>query len=228
MTRRTLLAIALCHVACGGSVAAGGGDYDSGSADARHIPSSDSGHDSAAPDTGHDGGAPWSPVCPEQLPAIGSPCTIPDPMDSPEILCEYGPIQYDINCSMTVQCDNGQWASGLADPSSCQPDGPNTAACPASYEALMAIPNSECSDTNLRCEYPEGVCVCSSGFDVVEIDGGTTWSCNPGPGCPVPRPRVGSSCSTNVSCTYETCDFGESCSGGYWQVLFEGCAGAGG
>jgi hypothetical protein len=107
------------------------------------------------------------------------------------------------------------------------PDMPNSGSCPSS----IAIPSAggPCTDNGLTCAYSTGVCNCAVFFGGIEVgDAGPSWTCNPGAGCPVPRPRLGSPCTGNASCTYETCSFGEDCQDGVWTGELEGCASAGG
>jgi hypothetical protein len=105
---------------------------------------------------------------------------------------------------------------------------PHPSSCPATYAAVAAIDGGACDDNGIQCEYPQGVCWCNLGFGgIAEADAGPTWTCAPGSGCPMPRPRVGSTCTGNQNCTYEPCQFAESCTDGYWQGEFEACAGVG-
>jgi len=229
MTRTMVLAFALCATACGGTVVQGnadGGGSDASSPDGS--PDATPGTDGSPPSDGAtDGDQPWSPICPEDQPTIGSACSMTPPRDSPEILCEYGELQYDPGCDTVLTCEEGTWQNAFGPSETCQPDGPNSSSCPATYGDIDG--GGSCTDNGLRCEYPQGVCTCSAGFGgPVILDGGTSWYCNPGPGCPMPRPRLGSSCTGNQQCTYQTCQFGESCTGGYWQGEFEGCAEPGG
>jgi hypothetical protein len=217
--RKAWVLLAVVTVGCGGKFV-GVGPSD-GSPDASGNDSSDDAATDAATDApiindaGGDAAPPWSPVCPTEQPAPGSACSA-----SASVECEYGRLQYDIGCDLVLECTDGVWQSATLGPSSCQPDGPNSAACPAS------LPTGVCNDNNLRCEYPEGVCQCSAGFGgPIELDGGLSWFCNPGKGCPMPRPRLGSSCATgDQNCTYLTCEFAEDCQDGYWQGQFEACA----
>ena len=229
MIRHAVLTLALLAVGCGGAVVGARSDAgsDAGAEASIDAPGPDSGADASPSDAAHDSGKPWSPVCPEAAPAVGSPCTPPDSMDVPELLCEYGGPQFDPSCDTVVTCQSGTWQVANIGPS-CQPDGPNPAACPASYAGATGS-DSSCSAAGTRCEYPQGVCICSTGFGgPIEIDASTRWYCDPPPGCPMPRPRLGSSCSgTSTTCEYSPCDFAEQCSGGFWQGLFEGCAKAG-
>jgi hypothetical protein len=228
MVRTILVGLALCGVACGGKFVDGAGDAGPDSpgpsetgTDSPPPPPSDAGPDAPIP---QDSSAPWSPICPVDQPAIGSACSLPSGMDIEGTLCEYGKLQFDPGCDTVLTCNEGHWANAESE-SSCSPDGPNSAQCPATYADTMDD-GGACSDDNLHCAYPEGVCVCSMGFGgPIEIDGGSTWSCNPGAGCPVPRPRLGAACTaSNQSCQYLSCQFAETCQDGYWQGEFEGCA----
>jgi hypothetical protein len=227
MVRRVLIAIASAAggLACGGAVV--GGSTDGGADTGRDAPP-EGGADSPVPEG--DAGKPWSPVCPDEEPKLGGACSMPQKMDTPAVLCEYGKLQYDPACDAIYQCEGGTWSKGYTEGAACQPDGPNSASCPSTYADITGIDGGACEDDNLRCEYPQGVCSCAKGFGgPIMPDGGTTWFCNPGPGCPMPRPRLGSACSgSSQICGYLTCEFGESCTDGFWQGEFEGCAEPGG
>jgi hypothetical protein len=199
---------AILAMGCGGQTLGGPGD-DGG-------PGSDAG-------PGTDGGRAWSPVCPEDQPALKSACS------KEGLVCEYGKLNYDPSCDTIVQCFGGKWGTasgGLGSSGSCQPDGPNPSSCPATYAGVQAIGGGPCDDEGIQCEYPQGVCWCTAGFGGLEVpDAGATWTCAPGDGCPMPRPRIGTACTGHQNCTYEPCEFTESCAGGYWQGAFEACAG---
>ena len=112
----------------------------------------------------------------------------------------------------------------------CQPQpGPNGAACPSDYAAVPQ--GSPCATDGLSCIYTEGECGCQVPLGgPVEIDGGTGyWSCVPEQGCPFPRARLGTACtSTQSDCTYEQCSYAQACQDGVWQAEEEACAGAAG
>ena len=171
---------------------------------------------------GSDAGAPWSPVCLEQEPIPGvTSCA------NEGLLCEDGLLQYDVGCDLVLECSGGFWVKDSTTASyGCVPDGPNSSECPASYAAITGSVTDSCLVDNLRCQYPEGVCVCSRSLGVVPImlvDGGvtSTWSCDPGPSCPMPRPRLGATCESSAAmsttCIYQSCEFAEACVDGYWQ-----------
>ena len=68
-------------------------------------------------------GGPWSPLCPETSPTIGSGC-------AGSLWCEYGEAWWDIACDTVIECVNGQWIDGEL-PGTCFPEpGPNAPACP--------------------------------------------------------------------------------------------------
>ena len=204
-----LAAVALASLTfgCGGSVFTGaqsGGD--SGTHDSGPGPSDGGGLDgSSGPDGfGDDSSAPWSPVCPETLPATGAPCS-----------------------KENVQCEGGQWTVFEPSFEPCQPQpGPNTAACPTDYASVPQ--GSACSTDGLSCIYEQGECSCQVPLGgPVQIDGGTGyWGCVPEQGCPFPRARLGSACSGDAMCTYEACSYAQNCQGGVWQAQQEACAGA--
>lgn len=229
MNARTLSLLSVILLGCGGAFAPGDGNGgDAG-------PGGDAGGHDAAPPTdggggpdsgGGDTGVPWSPTCPASLPAIGSAC------DVENVECEYGDAWWNVACDPVVQCQNGQWTTYQATFEPCSPQpGPNPAACPPSYAAVDQ--GASCSDTTLSCVYAQAVCSCeqSLGGPVQFEDGGVDayWGCDPQPGCPMPRPRVGSACPTEgASCEYEECAYVQVCQGGVWQGEAEGCAVAGG
>ena len=213
MIRTICLVGAILAVGCGGE-ALGGPNGDDGGPRSDTGPGSDAG-------PGPDGGPSWSPVCPEDQPSLGSACSIDG------LTCEYGKLNYDPSCDTILLCAGGRWGDSSVGLESCQPDGPNPKSCPATYAGVQAIGNGACDDEGVQCAYPQGVCWCTVGFGGLEAaDAGATWTCAPGNDCPMPRPRVGSTCTGNKNCTYEPCEFSESCADGYWQGQFEACAGA--
>jgi hypothetical protein len=210
---------------CGGSVftgASGGGDSgtpEGGAGDAGPGPSDGGG----GPDGGGvDGSPPWSPVCPASLPASGSSCAGQD------VQCEYGDAWWSVSCDSVAQCQGGQWTTFQPsfEPCSAKP-GPNAASCPADFASVPQ--GAACATNGLSCIYDQGECSCEVPLEgPVEIDGGTGyWGCVPEQGCPFPRPRLGSPCHGNMSCTYEECSYAQTCQGGVWQAEEEACAGTG-
>jgi hypothetical protein len=163
--------------------------------------------------------------CPATAPAPGSSCTIED------LQCEYGQSEYP-GCDKIVQCSSGAWGGLLGPPSLCP--GPNPAGCPAT----MADATGSCQPGSggfaFSCYYATGGCYCGSlgGPVGVEPDGAVApadWQCdNPGPGCPLPRPRIGTACTLEgTMCNYLECNFAQTCMGGVWMDQETGCAVAG-
>jgi hypothetical protein len=204
---------------CGGSVAS----VPAGDHDAEPGPS-DAGGDVVAHDAPvGDGNQPWSPVCPDTIPAIGSACT------QENLECEYGSAWWNISCDKVVQCQSGAWTSFMPSYDPCSPaPGPNPAGCPAN---LSDIPQGgSCEDTTLSCDYlPNAICSCSLPLGgPVQVDAGGSWACLPEQGCPLPRPTVGTACDTeNQMCTYQQCSYAQTCEGGVWQAQLEACAAQG-
>ncbi|HEY3815987.1 MAG TPA: hypothetical protein VGL81_02395 [Polyangiaceae bacterium] len=216
---------------CGGSVftgASGGGDSgagDSGGHDAAPFDGSSGPDGGGGPDgSGDDSSPPWSPVCPNTVPAAGTSC------DTENVQCEYGSAWWSVSCDQVMQCENGRWSTFQPsfEPCSAQP-GPNPASCPADFAAVPQ--GTSCSTNGLSCLYTEGQCGCQVPLGgPVEIDGGTGfWSCVPEQGCPFPRARLGTACTTAQSdCTYEECSYAQTCQDGVWQAEEEACAGTAG
>ena len=213
--------VALLTGGCGGKFgdASVGGD-DGGGSDASALDggaSDASSHDGGGADGGAtDGG--WSPVCPDSAPAIGSACT----REGTE--CEYGSDR-ELACNLLVSCAQGAWRKSTT-PGTCPPPGPNPSECAPTFEGNVR--GAACMPNGIECRYPRGDCRCStfSGGPPPPPDAGATWHCDdPGPGCPVPRPRVGSACAMpGLSCMYKECELGESCDHGVWNVENVACA----
>lgn len=220
LARMVALGLMGALAGCGGSVfSSSPGSTDSGAPDT-------STNDAAGQDAGRtDGGVPWSPVCPDLPPKESSPCT------HDLVECEYG-ARFDIACDLVMQCTGGEWHAQMLGFGGCPTPAPNPAACPPTAKGIPV--GEPCpADTNDRCAYAEAVCTCSPPLmgGPIPVDGGlvATWSCLPEPGCPMPRPRLGSACSNpSQSCTYVACDYGQVCQSGVWQGQPEGCAQAGG
>jgi hypothetical protein len=205
---------------CGGNVTFLSAD-DAGQ-DAR---GTDANGNDASDATDHDGGGPdapppWSPVCPDLQPGAGSACS------QQGVQCEYGSGDYNIQCDTVMQCQTGGWQTYQFFGGGCPTPVPNPPPCPADF---TGVPQGQsCMPAGTGCVYPQGHCSCDVPFGLPQIDGGTaTWQCLPEPGCPMPRPRLGSACTGQMYCTYEQCSFGETCMGGVWQGQNEACAGAG-
>jgi hypothetical protein len=211
-----------------GSDAGGDGASEDAIADAA---ASDSPHEAgmdaaAGTDAGH-----WSPDCPVAEPAPGDPCSVAS------VQCEYPllrylyKVEYDISCDDLEVCQGGGWAKLSIASQACVADGVNSMDCPARFDDIRSGGSCPGGDKGLRCEYPAmGVCTCSGslGGPVMLLDAGGSWTCNPTPAasCPMPRPRLGSSCPAGqAACTYETCEYEEYCAAsGIWQARDTLCA----
>lgn len=222
--RQPLLAAALATL-CLSTLACTGQVFDEGKPTGDDAGDASPGDASPAPDGSptRDASPPSGP-CPAQAPALGSACADED------LQCEYGQSEYPA-CDTVVQCSSGSWQSY---PMGGVCPAPNPSSCPPT----MAAANGSSCDPGpygaTSCFYPTGGCYCGSlgGPIPIEPDGGyppQTWFCDdPGPGCPLPRPRIGSTCTDEgVSCQYLQCNFAQSCTGGVWVSQPEGCAVAG-
>jgi hypothetical protein len=221
------MAAAAVTAGCGGSVfSAGSSGGDGGATDGAAHDASPGPFDGGILDgfAPGDSAAPWSPVCPATLPAAGTPCSKDD------LQCEYGDAWWSVGCDTVMQCQSGVWSTFMPSFEPCQAQpGPNSAACPPDYAAVPQ--GSACSTDGLSCIYDQGECACQVPLEgPVEIDGGTGyWGCVPEQGCPFPRARLGTACtSSQADCTYEECSYAQSCQDGVWQAQPEACAGAAG
>jgi hypothetical protein len=191
-------------------------------------------------DEGADGGSARAPGCPATAPLQGDPCTytsnppLSAPYSEPQA-CEYGD---DPHCRTVAAC-GPPWQVTPPDPS-CRG---NPIGCPSAFDAgagaACPVPGS--------CTYDEGRCACVPchlavgvcGASCVGPDGGAAssgsqWQCEAWrtwPGCPEPRPALGSPCSVEAQgcgppgCSCETIalDPGMTCLGGYWNTVQGGC-----
>ena|ERR1700690_2070438 len=156
---------------------------------------------------GGDATTAWSPVCPESVPAQGSACT------NEGLECEY-------DCDV-LECAAGTWAGAVLVGGNLCDAGPSSPSCPATISGI--IPSASCTNSGETCVYAEGICQCNSPGDPTP-DGGSSWFCGPEQGCPMPRPRIGSACSTpDQRCDYEECGANQVCTGGVWQPAIGAC-----
>ncbi len=164
---------------------------------------------SGGDDGGVDSSGPWSPVCPQSEPSQGSSCS----HDALE--CEYG-------CGNVVVCSSGTWAGAVNFGNDVTCDaGPNPKTCPSAFSSITQ--GATCAFDGTTCIYGQGVCQCSSPADPTP-DAGASWFCGPEPGCPMPRPRIGSACTTpNLTCDYQQCGNSIICKDSVWQGTFAGC-----
>lgn len=162
-------------------------------------------------DGGVDSSAPWSAVCPESRPTEGASCSH-DSLD-----CEYG-------CNDVVVCSGGKWEGAVLSGQDALCDaGPNPSTCPSALSAIT--PNATCTNAGATCIYSQGVCECTSPADPTP-DASASWFCGPEPGCPMPRPRIGSACTkASLTCDYQTCGNSVTCTDSVWQPAFAGCGG---
>jgi hypothetical protein len=182
-------------------------------------PLEDSGeHNDATP--GSDAGSPY---CPSSPPAQGSSCP------KPNLWCEYG-SDPNLACNITAQCVGGTWQ--VQKPYGQCPTPPNPNNCP---ESFGSVPTGQlCGNlVGTTCEYPQGFCGCavpSGGPYPEDASAVARWVCDsPTPGCPMPRPKLGTSCNQNgLQCDYSPCDLpsGASlvCQDGAWENQPYGCA----
>ncbi|HEX8794568.1 MAG TPA: hypothetical protein VF765_26665 [Polyangiaceae bacterium] len=167
----------------------------------------DAGADSGDGSSGIGGGG----GCPGSLPRPGSAC-------SPSgISCEYG-SDPNPQCDVIVTCRGSSGWSAPPPGFNCVPG-----TCPASYASVPQ--GQDCSPQGLDCAYPEGQCNCAQTVPVTRPN--PVWQCStPASGCPEPRPREGTTCtSPGLTCDYGACRGGVSleCSDGYWRVAVVPC-----
>jgi hypothetical protein len=95
--------------------------------------------------------------------------------------------------------------------------------CPATFASVPRM--THCTPYGGWCDYAEGRCACTAntGPALLDASAEAIWICQDpsAPGCPSPRPRLGSTCSQEgLSCDYAACDVPggtvELCHGGAW------------
>lgn len=153
----------------------------------------------------------WSPLCPNDTPAEGSPCGAA----AEGAQCEYGTATWNAACDTVLQCSKGVWTKFVPPNIACHPPNGGQGSCPS----LPPASGASCSSLGDLCTFASGAqCTCSG------ADGGmATWSCLPERGCPAVRPRLGSACSGLQSCTYASCAYMQTCTGGVWAGRPLGC-----
>jgi hypothetical protein len=178
-------------------------------------------------DGGTDGGptsdAP-SPYCPSTAPGQGGSCS------HDGVSCEYG-SDPNINCNIVAICVGGSWNVSSMSNGEC-PTPPNPSDCPATFASVPV--GQHCGNlVGTTCSYQQGFCGCSVGSggpypaDAAAV---ATWVCDaPEAGCPLPRPRLGTSCTQDaLQCDYSSCELptGASlvCKDGAWEDQPYGCA----
>jgi hypothetical protein len=163
-------------------------------------------------------------ACPTALPTAGGACTL-----SVSIACEYG-TDVDSACNHTAVCAQGFWSVAVPVATVTCPTPAATGACPATYDAIAA--GADCPDSTLICGYAQGWCACLKST-VHPSSGGPPlppeWACDrPATGCPLPRPLLGSACTTEQqTCSYGACTLAqgvvEECTGGSWEPVESAC-----
>jgi hypothetical protein len=134
------------------------------------------------------------------------------------LTCEGGSSPVEV-CDTVATCNGGRWQVTPAGSGSC--GGGDGGSCPPSF---ASVPRQQhCSPYGFDCDYPEGRCACAVPAGPVPLDASAAaeWLCqDPAPGCPQPRPRLGSACTSaqdGVLCDYGACSaFGgtaETCAG---------------
>jgi len=198
--------------ACGGSTASGG--------DAGHT--RDAGHER---DSGADSGNTTG--CPTAQPSAGSAC------ESPTLSCEYGSDPA-ISCDTVMTCEGTAWKQTQA-PATSGCSKTNSAACPATFAAATGPMGQSCG-APVSCYYTEARCSCQQvclGACGAPIDVGPaplTWVCDipTTTGCPIPRPRLGTSCTVDpLVCDYGGCEgnLTMQCQAGTWLAIGSECPG---
>lgn len=151
------------------------------------------------------------PGCPSTPPFNGSAC----PRVGLE--CEWGPSR-DPYCNTLMQCTGGGWVSKNGGGGACAVT-PDAGACPPTY---ASVPRGQaCGAEGASCSYAEGACYCITNIGGPQPPPGTaaTWHCrDAAPGCPEPRPRIGTACAPDA----KQCDYGSCISGGVMLVCESG------
>jgi hypothetical protein len=220
---------ALGALACGGTAApeatAGDAGHDgvatsgdsAGGADSQSTAESGSGNDAGQhPDSGAaeagagDGGL--SPACPASTPTDGSACT------TASLACEYGNDLL-MQCDTIATCDGKVWHVQPPTNTGCGGStGGTDPGCPATSGA---VPVGQACSPQMTCGYANTVCYCY----IDHTGAPQIWGCFPATsGCPFPRPRLGSTCTTNgLQCDYSSCMDSIACNGGIWGIGNGGC-----
>jgi len=131
--------------------------------------------------------------------------------------CEYG-SNPDRACNSLADCEKSVWTYLNGTGTNCPINS-----CPLTYDRI--IQGGHCDTVGSSCGYPAGTCYCGS--EGPAFDGsvaGPTWHCVAAtPACPSPRPRLGTTCSTDG----QFCDYGGGvggiyiqCTAGTWQEVW--------
>jgi hypothetical protein len=165
-----------------------------------------------------EGGAP---SCPTVAPTEGSAC-------GPQgLACEYGSAAVE-TCDTVATCNGGRWVVAAPSSSDATCQTGTAAQCPGWLQGV----GQHCDDYAVNCDYPQGRCSCTTRMSptVTDASAQATWICpSPDPSCPLPRPRVGTPCSSSVECDYGTCAIpgatAQTCTGGVWTEASTACPG---
>jgi hypothetical protein len=205
------LGVLALAAACGGSSQTGvGGDAGGG----------------ASSSGGTSSGSVLGGACPASTPGTKASCAA----SIEGVTCEYGDDP-NLACDPLFTCTNGTWEPVNTDTSStCPTPVANGGACPASYGAAETA--GSCTATGTSCAYVQGRCECAVPTGGPPSVGGNAakWLCDdPAAGCPMPRPRVGSTCSpSGLQCSYGACSIPDGielvCTAGVWQTTPTACA----
>jgi|HubBroStandDraft_1064217.scaffolds.fasta_scaffold37486_3 hypothetical protein len=165
-------------------------------------------------EAGADSPSPWSPVCPEAAQVEFSPCSVEG------IACEYG-------CNNVLMCGGGIWGGApIQGVDSVCVTSPNASSCPVSLSGVA--PGATCSNAGDTCFFADGICQCNAPQAPPPPSSpaaANTWFCGPQNACPMPRPRIGSACSTpSLRCDYTLCGASQVCMGGLWTPTSGQCA----
>jgi hypothetical protein len=168
-----------------------------------------------------------SNFCPATKPQPGGTCV-------GKQTCEYGDDP-SAACDALMACVSGAWTT-TQEPATTGCSTTNPSTCPTTFGDVTQ--GDACGAQPFDCYYAEARCSCA----VVVLQGACiksdcpapTWDCDtpatdsanmltPEDGCPVPRPRIGSSCSNadfEKSCNYGYCQGGVAilCTSNVWQI----------
>jgi len=159
--------------------------------------------------------------CPSSIPSSGANCA------KEGLECEYG-TSAELQCNTLATCQGGHWNVVPPVPDACQPP---SSKCPPSFAQVPV--DQACPDAvGTTCDYPQGTCGCTDYFGgpvPADAAAAARWYCdNPAPGCPMPRPRIGSPCSQEgQECNYSPCTpsgTGTLCQNGTWHEQMIACA----
>jgi hypothetical protein len=124
-----------------------------------------------------------------------------------------------MQCDTIATCTGGTWHVQPPTNTVCRGStGGDDPGCPATSSA---VPVGQSCSPQMTCGYGDTVCYCY----IDHTGAPQIWGCFPATsGCPFPRPRVGSPCTTDgLQCDYSSCGDSIACTGGLWTVSNGGC-----